>query len=106
MAFTPKSDEEAAQAVTRLVDGTLSDAERDEVEAWADASPNIAGQVAAQRRISLRTSSRSPPECRSIVRIPTATARLDRSRRITTCSLPRIRRSATVEGQARTTGLP
>jgi hypothetical protein len=64
MAYTPRSDDEAAQAITRLVDGTLSDAERDEVEAWADSSPDIASQVAAERQVSgaLATAGPAPPE--------------------------------------------
>jgi hypothetical protein len=64
MAFTPRSDEEAAQAITRLVDGTLSDAERDEVEAWADSSPRVARRLDAQRQISraLANAGPAPPE--------------------------------------------
>jgi anti-sigma factor RsiW len=64
MAFTPRSDEQAAQAITRLVDGTLSGAEREEVEAWADSSPEIARQLAAERQISraLATAGPAPPE--------------------------------------------
>jgi anti-sigma factor RsiW len=63
MAFTPRSDEDAAQAITRLVDGTLSDAERDDVQAWADSSPGVARQVATQRQISeaLATAGPAPP---------------------------------------------
>jgi hypothetical protein len=64
MAFTPRSDEEAAQAITRLVDGTLSDAEREEVETWADSSPGVARQLAAERQISraLASEGPAPPE--------------------------------------------
>jgi anti-sigma factor RsiW len=63
MAFTPRSDEDAAQAITRLVDGTLSDGERDEVQAWADSSPGVARQLAAERQISqaLATAGPAPP---------------------------------------------
>jgi hypothetical protein len=63
MAFTPRSDDEAAQAITRLVDGTLSDAKRREVEAWADSTPAIARQLAAERQISrtLATAGPAPP---------------------------------------------
>lgn len=60
MAFTPKSDEEAAQAITRLVDGTLRDAERDAVEAWAEARPDIAHEVVAQRRVSRALATDGP----------------------------------------------
>jgi anti-sigma factor RsiW len=52
MALTPRSEDEAARAITRLVDGTLSDAEREAVEAWAAASPEISRQVLAQRRMA------------------------------------------------------
>jgi len=51
MAFTPRSDEEAAKAITRLVDGTLSDRERPEVEAWASATPDVIRTVALQRQV-------------------------------------------------------
>lgn len=51
MKFEPSSDEQAAQAITRLVDGTLSDGERAAVEAWAAADPEVTRQVAAQRRV-------------------------------------------------------
>ncbi|MCL2769566.1 MAG: hypothetical protein FWD42_05570 [Solirubrobacterales bacterium] len=64
MAFTPRSDEEAAQAITRLLDGALSRDERDEVQAWADSSPAVARKLAAQRQISqaLATDGPAPPE--------------------------------------------
>ncbi len=52
MAFTPRSDEQAAQAITRLVDSSLSDAERDAVEAWAAASPEVSRQILAQRHVA------------------------------------------------------
>ena len=64
MAFSPRTDEEAAHAITRLVDGTLSGPERDEIAAWADSSPEIARQVAAERQISreLASAGPAPPE--------------------------------------------
>jgi anti-sigma factor RsiW len=60
MAFTPKTDEEAAQAITRLVDGTLSDGERGSVEAWAQASPEITRQVAAERSVARALATAGP----------------------------------------------
>ncbi len=60
MAFKPISDAEAGQAITRLVDGTLSDAERGEVEAWANASPDLVRQVAAQRHVASQLASGGP----------------------------------------------
>jgi hypothetical protein len=60
MAFAPRSDDEAAQAITRLVDSTLSDAERDAVEAWAAASPEVARQIRAQRQIARALATGGP----------------------------------------------
>ena len=60
MAFTPRSDEEAAQAITRLVDGTLSEAERDAVEAWATASPEVHRQVVAERHVARELATGGP----------------------------------------------
>lgn len=60
MAFKPRSDEEAAQAITRLVDGTLSDAERDAVETWADASPDVSRQVLTQRQVARELATGGP----------------------------------------------
>jgi hypothetical protein len=64
MAFTPRSDEEAAQAITRLVDGTLPDAERDAIEAWAQASREVSHQVLVERHIAreLRTGGPAVPD--------------------------------------------
>lgn len=64
MAFTPRSDDEAAAAITRLVDGTLSDAERPEVEAWANASPDLSRTVGMQRQVkhALATEGPQPPQ--------------------------------------------
>ncbi len=60
MAFTPRSDEEAAQAITRLVDGTLSDAERDAVEAWAKANPEVHRQIVAERHVARELATGGP----------------------------------------------
>jgi hypothetical protein len=60
MAYAPRSDDEAAQAITRLVDSTLSDAERDAVEAWAAANPELSRQVLAQRRVARELAAGGP----------------------------------------------
>jgi anti-sigma factor RsiW len=60
MAFNPRTDDEAAQAITRLVDGRLTDAERDDVNAWAQSDPEISRQVRAQRQISGALASGGP----------------------------------------------
>ena len=64
MAFTPRSDDEAAAAITRLVDGTLSDTERSQVEAWANATPDVSRAVGAQRQVkhALATEGPQPPQ--------------------------------------------
>jgi ferric-dicitrate binding protein FerR (iron transport regulator) len=61
MAFTPSSNEEAADAVTRLVDGTLSDAERRDVEAWVNATPDVSHEVSAQARVKHELATGGPP---------------------------------------------
>lgn len=64
MAFRPRSDDEHARAITRLVDSRLSDIERPDVEAWAAQSPEVAYEVERQRRVTrdLRTSGPAVPE--------------------------------------------
>ena len=64
MTFTPRSEDEQAQIITRLVDGSLSDAECADVEAWADTHPEVEHQVASQRRVAveLRTGGPEVPE--------------------------------------------
>jgi hypothetical protein len=52
MPFDPTAEEDRAQAITRLVDNTLSDAERPAVEAWVNEHPEIRQQVAAQRGVA------------------------------------------------------
>jgi hypothetical protein len=52
MAFAPRSEEEVAQAITRLVDGPRDERERAELEAWASERPDVLRQVAAQRRVA------------------------------------------------------
>jgi len=60
MTFEPSSDEQAAQAITQLVDGTLDQSERVAVEAWAASDPEVARQVAAQRRVAAMLVASGP----------------------------------------------
>jgi anti-sigma factor RsiW len=60
MAFSPRTEDEAAQAITRLVDGRLTDAERDDVNAWAQADPEITRQVRTQQQVSSALASGGP----------------------------------------------
>jgi hypothetical protein len=64
MPFDPTAEENQAQAITRLVDNTLSDAERPAIEAWAGERPDISRQVAIQRGVAdaLSRSGPEPPE--------------------------------------------
>lgn len=64
MAFTPESEEAQAQAVTRLVDGSLSEAERSAIDAWASQRPEVRRQVESHRRVvhELRTGGPDVPE--------------------------------------------
>jgi hypothetical protein len=64
MRFKPTSDDEQARAITRLVDDSLSDADRVAVEAWASERPEITRQVSSQRRVAreLRTGGPAVPE--------------------------------------------
>ncbi len=49
--FNPKSDEAKEQAITRLVDGTVSPAERQALEQWARERPDVQRRIAEQRRV-------------------------------------------------------
>lgn len=60
MTFTPGSEDEQARIITRLVDGSLSDAERRDVEAWAEMNPEVERQVAGQRRVALELRTGGP----------------------------------------------
>jgi anti-sigma factor RsiW len=60
MHFNPTSEDEAGQAITRIVDGTLEDSERDAVESWVAANSEIARQVALQRQIAHELSAGGP----------------------------------------------
>ena len=61
--FTPISDEDENHAITRLVDGTLSPAERESYEQWARERPDIRRRIAEQRRVvgELRTGGPEVP---------------------------------------------
>jgi len=64
MSFVPRSGEEVARAVTRLVDGSLRERERLALETWAAKYPGVTRDVAAQRRVAraLRFGGPPPPE--------------------------------------------
>ena len=64
MTFDPKAEEDQAEAITRLVDNTLSAAERPAVEAWANERPDIRRQIADQRGVAdaLSRGGPEPPE--------------------------------------------
>lgn len=49
--FTPRSDEDENQAITRLVDGTLSPGERESYEQWVRERPDIQRRITEQRRV-------------------------------------------------------
>lgn len=49
--FNPISDEAEEQAITRLVDGTVSPAERHALEQWARERPDVQRRIAEQRRV-------------------------------------------------------
>ena len=64
MAFTPKSEDQQAEAITRLVDDSLSESERPAVAEWARGREDVSRQVEAQRRVAqqLRTGGPAVPE--------------------------------------------
>jgi hypothetical protein len=64
MAFKPRSDDERARAITRLVDDSLGDIDRGGVEAWAAQTPEVGREVARQRRVArdLRIGGPDVPE--------------------------------------------
>ena len=85
MAFNPKSDDDRARAITRLVDGSISDSERPAITDWAASQPDVSSQVAAQRRVAglLGTAGPAvPPDLLEHVRARVqATDRADGSQR-------------------------
>lgn len=60
MTFDPKAEEDEAQAITRLVDDTLSASERPAIEAWANERPEIRRQIADQRGVADALSHGGP----------------------------------------------
>jgi hypothetical protein len=60
MPFDPTAEEDQAQAITRLVDNTLSDAERPAIEAWASEHPEIKQQIATERGVADALSHGGP----------------------------------------------
>jgi len=60
MRFTPKTEEEQARAITRLVDDSLSEAERPAVVEWANGRPEVGRQVESQRRVSQQLQAGGP----------------------------------------------
>jgi anti-sigma factor RsiW len=62
--FTPRSDEDEAQAITRLVDGTLGSTERQALEQWARERPDVQRRIAAQQRVvgELRAGGPAVPD--------------------------------------------
>ena len=82
MTFNPRSDDEAAQAITRVVDGNLGESERDAVESWADGGPRdrtpgrppAPGGARARRR---RTAAAGRPDRVDRGALPRPRARVD-----------------------------
>lgn len=64
MAFAPKTDDERDRMITRLVDGTLAEADRAAVEEWLRANPEVSRQVERQQRVAhaLRTEGPAAPQ--------------------------------------------
>lgn len=64
MPFDPTAEEDQAQAITRLVDGSLTAAERPAVEEWANDRPEVSRQIAEQRAVAhaLRHGGPEPSE--------------------------------------------
>jgi hypothetical protein len=60
MGFSPQSEDEQAQALTRIVDGTLSDGERSAVEEWASRQPRLGRELASQRRVAQKLRTGGP----------------------------------------------
>jgi hypothetical protein len=67
MTSTPRSREEAARAVTRLVDDSLGERERPGLEAWAARHPEVAREVAAQRSVALAVRAGGPAAPESLI---------------------------------------
>ena len=86
MTRTPPSSEEVARAVTRLVDGAFHERERSALEAWAAERPDVAPELAAQRRVALALRACGPPAPASLIaalEAPGSSRRRSRTRRMT-----------------------
>lgn len=82
--FRPSSTEEEERAITRLADGTLSDAERPAVEAWASRNPEILRRVHSDQQVARALSAGGPmPPDRLIAGIEAKMRSPERSRRTT-----------------------
>jgi hypothetical protein len=87
MPFDPKAEEDEAQAITRLVDDTLSAAERPAIEAWANERPDVNRQIADQRRVADALSHGGPePPARLVAAVRDRVQASDQRR--TRLSLP------------------
>ncbi len=75
--FEPKSEEEAARAITGLADGEVSEAERPAVEAWAAQRPDVELQVANDRRVARALRETGPDASPAL--IATIEARSERA---------------------------
>jgi hypothetical protein len=61
MQYVPRSEEDKARAITRLVDGTASESERAALEAWAAGQPEVGREVEQQRRVARELRTGGPP---------------------------------------------
>jgi hypothetical protein len=57
----PPYDDEAARLITRMVDGSLTDADRGAAEALRSARPEVGAEVAAQQHVVAELGSSAPP---------------------------------------------
>jgi hypothetical protein len=98
MTFTPRSSEEAARAVTRLVDGALRERERLALEVWAAEHPDATREVAAQRRVAVSLRAGGPSAPASL--IAAVGARGTRRRRAPMAGVTRLRTTRGTLGAA------
>jgi ferric-dicitrate binding protein FerR (iron transport regulator) len=75
--FEPKSEDDAARAITGLADGEVSEAERQAVEAWVAQRPDVESQVANDRHIAQALRETGPDA--SSVLIAAIEARAERA---------------------------
>ncbi len=67
MPFAPRSDEDVARAITRLVDAGPDDSGRAELEAWASERPDVLREVAAQRNVVEQIANSGPQAPASLI---------------------------------------